>query len=103
VRAPTSLKLPPDCWQFIQDMRGPVAAVPLPDDVQEVLSRAPSIEVGPPTPEPRFVVHMTRRQAEVLQRWLHAVLDGLAADDDRRLTCYQCIGRVAVAIRLSEL
>jgi hypothetical protein len=102
VRAPTSLKLPLDCWQFIQDMRSSPAAPALPDDLHEILGRTPSIEVRPPISTPRFVLAMTRSQAEALQRWLYALLDGLPPDDERRLTCFQCIGRVAVAIRLSE-
>jgi hypothetical protein len=102
LRASTSLKVPLDCWQFIQDMRSSPAAVPLPDDLHEILGRTPSIEVRPPIAAPKFVVAMTRPQAEALQRWLHAVLDGLPPDDERRLTCFQCIGRVAVAIRLAE-
>lgn len=102
VRAPTSLKLPLDCWQFIQDMRSSPAAAALPDDLHEILGRTPSIEVRPAISAPKFVLAMTRPQAEVLQRWLHALLHGLPPDDERRLTCFQCIGRVAVAIRLSE-
>lgn len=102
VRAPTSLKLPLDCWQFIQDMRSSPAAAALPDDLHEILGSTPSIEVRPAISAPKFVLAMTRPQAEVLQRWLHALLHGLPPDDERRLTCFQCIGRVAVAIRLSE-
>jgi hypothetical protein len=102
VRAPTSLKLPLDCWQFLQEMRSSPAAAALRDDVHEILGRTPSIEVRPPISNPKFVVAMARPQAEALQRWLHALLNDLAPDDERRLTCFQCIGRVAVAIRLSE-
>jgi hypothetical protein len=102
VRGSTSLKLPLDCWQFIQDMRASPAGATLPDDLRDILGRVPSIEVRPPISEPKFVVVMTRPQAEALQRWLRELLDGLARNDDRRLTCFQCIGRVAVAIRLSE-
>jgi hypothetical protein len=83
-------------------MRSSPTTAVLPDDLHEILGRTPSIEVRPPISQPKFVVPMARPQAEALQRWLHAVLDGLPPDDERRLTCFQCIGRVAVAIRLSE-
>jgi hypothetical protein len=76
--------------------------LPLPDEVHAILNHAPRVEIRGPIPEPRFVVTMTRPQAEALQRWLHALHDGLKHDDDRRLTCLQCIGRVAVALMLSE-
>ena len=95
-----SLKLPPECWRFIQAMRS--SPVPLPADVHAILDRAPRIEIRGPIPEPRFVVIMTRPQAEALQRWLHALHNGLKHDDDRRLTCLLCISRVAVALMLSE-
>ena len=102
--APISLRLPPECWWFIQVMRSDPTALPLPHDVRVALSRAPGIESRTPTGEPLFVVDMTRPQAEALQRWLHGLLDDLSQDDDeRRLTCLHCIGRVAVAIRLGEL
>jgi hypothetical protein len=48
------------------------------------------------------VVDLTRPQAEALLRWLQALLDGLPQEDERWLTCLHCIGRVTVAIRLSE-
>jgi hypothetical protein len=102
VRAPISLRLPPECWWFIQIMRSSPTALPLPDDVLMALSRAPSVEMIASISEPRLVVDLTRTQAEVLQRWLQALLDDLPQEDDRWLTCLHCIGRLAVAIRLSE-
>jgi hypothetical protein len=102
VPASISLRLPPECWWFIQIMRSSTTPVPLPDDVLSALSRAPGVEVGGPIPEPRFVVELTQPQAEVVQRWLQALLDDLSQSDDLWLTCLHCIGRVAVAIRLSE-
>jgi hypothetical protein len=84
-------------------MRASPTSMALPDDVQAILSVAPGIEISTSIQEPRFVVDMTRPQAEALQRWLHAVLDTLTMNDDRRTTCLQCIGRVAIAIRLSEI
>ena len=97
---PVSLKLPPECWRFIRAMRA--SPVPLPADVHATLDLAPRIEIRGPIPEPRFVVTMTRPQAEALQRWLHAPHDGLKHNDPRRLTCLMCISRVAVALMLSE-
>jgi hypothetical protein len=84
-------------------MRASSVPSPLADDVQAVLNLAPGIEVGTSIPEPRFVVEMTRSQAEALQRWLNGLLEGLSANNERRLTCLQCIGRIAIAIRLSEI
>jgi hypothetical protein len=55
-----------------------------------------------PIPEPRLVVSMTRPQLEALQGWLHALLDGLSHDHDRRRTCLECISRVAGALKISE-
>ncbi len=98
--ASVSLKLPPECWRFIQAMCS--SPVPLPADVHAILARAPHVEIRGPIPEPRFVVTMTRPQAEALQRWLHTLHDGLKHNDDRRPTCLQCISRVAVALMLSE-
>jgi hypothetical protein len=60
------------------------------------------MEVSGAIPEPRFVVHMTRPQAEAVQRWLHVLHDDLKYDDVRRLTCLLCISRVAVGIMLLE-
>jgi hypothetical protein len=104
VPAPISLRLPPDCWWFIQIMRSsPLTPVQLPDDVLEVLNRAPEIEVGTPLPEPRYVVYLARHQAEALLRWLQALLDDLSQEEDElRLTCLNCISRLAVGIRRSE-
>jgi hypothetical protein len=103
VTAPISLRLPPECWWFIQIMRSGSTALPLPRDVRAALSRAPRIEYRTPIPEPLFVVDMTRPQAEALQLWLRGLLDDLSQNDERRLTCLHCIGRVAVAIRLGEI
>jgi hypothetical protein len=100
VGTPISLKLPSECWRFIQAMRS--SPVPLPAGVHAILDRAPRVEFRGPMPEPRFVVTMTRPQVEALRRWLHALHNGLKHDDDRRLTCLQCISRVAVALMLSE-
>jgi hypothetical protein len=102
VPAPILLRLPPECWWFIQIMRSSSAVPPLPDDVLTALSRAPGVEIIASVSEPRIVLDLTRTQAEVLQRWLQALLDDLPQEDDRWLTCLHCIGRVAVAIRLSE-
>jgi len=99
--APVSIRLSPDCWRFIEEVRSLSTPVPLPAEVHAILNRAPRIEIRGPIPEPRFVVTMTRPQAEALQRWLHALHDGLKHDDDRRLTYLLCISRVAVALRLS--
>jgi hypothetical protein len=102
VPAPISLRLPPDCWWFIQIMRSSSKLALLPEDVLAALSRPPGVEVGGTMQEPRLVVSLTRPQAEVLQQWLQALLDDLTENDDRRLTCLHCIGRVDLAIRLSE-
>jgi hypothetical protein len=104
VPAPISLRLPPDCWWFIQIMRSsPLTPVQLPEDVLEVLNRAPEIELATPLPEPRYVVYLSRHQAEALLRWLQALLDNLSQQEDElRLTCLHCISRLAVAIRRSE-
>jgi hypothetical protein len=83
-------------------MRSLSTPAPLAADVQAILSRAPRIEMRMPIPEPRFLVDMTRTQAEALQRWLHALLDGLSDDHYRQRTCLECISRVAGALRLSE-
>jgi hypothetical protein len=76
--------------------------VPLAADVHAILSRAPRIEMRMPIPEPRFLVEMTRSQAEALLRWLHALLNGLSHDHYWRRTCLECISRVADALRRSE-
>jgi hypothetical protein len=102
VPAPISLRLPPDCWWFIQIMRSSPTSIPLPGDVVEALSRPPGVEFVTAIPEPRLTVDLTRPQAEVLLRWLQALLDDLPQEDERWLTCLHCIGRVTVAIRLSE-
>ena len=83
-------------------MRSSPAPIALPEDVLRTLSRAPEVELVTPIPEPRLVVDLTRPQAEALLRWLQALLDGLPQEDERWLTCLHCIGRVTVAIRLSE-
>jgi hypothetical protein len=102
VPASISLRLPPDCWWFIQIMRSSPTSIPLPEDVLEALSRAPEVELVTPIPEPRFVVVLARHQAEALLRWLQAQLDDLSQEDERWLTCLHCISRVTVAIRLSQ-
>jgi hypothetical protein len=101
-QTPVRIRLPPDCWRFIDEMRSQSTRVPLPVDVRATLDQPPRIEIGGPIPEPRFIVTMPRPQAEALQRWLHGLHDGLKHDDDRRLNCLLCISRVAVALMLSE-
>jgi hypothetical protein len=96
------VRLPPDCWRFIDEMRSWSTRVPLPIDVEAILDQPPRIQIGGPIPEPRFVVTMTRPQAAALQRWLHSLHDGLKHDDGRRLSCLSCISRVAVALMVSE-
>jgi hypothetical protein len=102
VRATILLRLPPDCWLFIQEMRSAPVAEPLSGDIQTILDLAPRIELRPPIPEARFVASMSRLQVEALHRWLHALLDELSPDDPRWPTCLQCIGRVAGSLRLSQ-
>jgi hypothetical protein len=97
-----SVRLTPECWRFVDQARFWPALIPLPDDVHELLDRTPPIELYGPSSEPRFVVRMTRSQAEAVQRWLHALHDDLKQDDDLRLRCLLCISRVAVGIMLSE-
>jgi hypothetical protein len=99
VPAPISLRLPPECWWFIQIMRLSPTPIPFPDDVIEPLSRAPGVELVTPIPEPRLVVDLTRPQAEALLRWLQALVDDLPQEDDRWLTCLHCVNRLTVAIR----
>jgi hypothetical protein len=103
VRATILLRLPPDCWLFIQEMRSTPVAEPLSGDIQTILDLAPRIELRPPIPEARFVASMSRLQVEALHRWLHALLDELSPDDPRWPTCLHCIGRVAGSLRLSQL
>jgi hypothetical protein len=102
VPAPIVLRLPPECWWFIQIMRSSSTAPSLPDDVLAVLSRAPDVEINASVSGPRIVIDLTQTHAKVLLGWLQALLDDLPQEDDRWLTCLHCIGRVAVAIRLSE-
>jgi hypothetical protein len=97
-----SIRLTAECWWFVDEARSWPALIPLPDDVQALLNRMPQMEVSGGIPEPLLVVHMTRPQAEAVQRWLHALHDDLKYNDARRLTCLMCISRVAVAIMLSE-
>ena len=101
-QAPVSLKLPPDCWRFIEEVRSWDAPVPLPTDVHAILDRTPHIEIRGAIPEPRFVVHLTRPQAHAMQLWLLSLHESLKHNDDRRLSCLLCISRVAVALMLSE-
>ena len=96
-----SIRLTPECWRFVNEVRPLPAFIPLPADVHALFDGPPHIEVIGPIPEPRFVIHMTRPQAEALQRWLHALHDDLKSEDERRLRCLMCIGRVAVGIMLS--
>ena len=103
MRAPISLRLPLECWWFIQVMRSWSTPVLLADDVLAALSRAPGVEIVAEIPEMRLVVELTRPQAAALQHWLQALLDDLSQEDDRWLTCLHCIGRVSVAIRVSEM
>jgi hypothetical protein len=100
VRATIPLRFPPDCWFFLQETRASSTPFALPADVRTILDGPPRIELRMPIPEPRFVVNMTRPQAEALQRWLQAQLEGMTQDDRRRLTCLQCISRVAGALSL---
>jgi hypothetical protein len=100
-QSPVPISLPPDCWRFIEEVRSWSTRVPLPLDVQTILDEQPHIEIAGAIPEPRFVMTLTRPQAEALQRWLHSLHDGLKHDDNRRLSCLMCISRVAVAIMLS--
>jgi hypothetical protein len=97
-----TIRLTPECWRFVDDARAWPALFPLPADVHGLFDRPPHIEISGPLPEPRFVVHTTRRQAEALQRWLHALHDDLKHDETRRLACLLCISRVAVGIILAE-
>jgi hypothetical protein len=95
-------RLPPDCWQFLDEMRSWPTTAPLPADVQTILGAPPRIEVRMPIPEPRFVLTMTRHQMQAVQRWLQALHDDLKHDDARRLVCLHCISRFAGALRLAE-
>ena len=97
-----TVRLPPECWRFVDEARSWPALIPLPADVHALFDAPPRIETSGPLPEPRFVVQMTRPQAEALQRWLHPLQDDLKHDEARRLKCLLCISRVAVAIMLSE-
>jgi hypothetical protein len=101
-RAIVTLRLPPDCWQFLDEVRSWPTPAPLPADLQAVLAAPPRIEVRMPIPEPRFVVTMTRSQVEAILRWLHAMHDDLKHDDARRLPCLHCISRRAGALRLAD-
>jgi hypothetical protein len=97
-----SIGFPIDCWQFIAEVRSWATPVPLPADVQGAFDRTPRIEIMGAIPEPRLLVTLTRTQAYALQRWLHAMHDGLKQDDRRRLVCLMSISRVAVAIMLAD-
>jgi hypothetical protein len=101
VTAPVSIKLPTDCWRFVNETRSWPSREPLAPDVQAALDDPPRLEIGGAIPAPRVVITMTRPQAEALQRWLRDMHDSLKDDDERRLTCLMCISRVAVAIMLS--
>jgi hypothetical protein len=97
-----TVRLTPECWQFVNEARSWPALIPLPVGVNALFDAAPRIEASGSFPEPRFVLQMTRPQAEALQRWLHPLQDDLKHDEARRLTCLLCISRVAVGIMLSE-
>lgn len=109
---PISIKLPPDCWRFLEETRSspPAEALPpdvkavppLPPDVDAVLDEPPRLVIGGAIPALRVVLTMTRKQAEALESWLHEIHDSLKHDDERRLLCLMCISRVTVAIMLSE-
>jgi hypothetical protein len=100
--APVSIKLTLECWQFVDEARSWPVLIPLPADIHALFDRTPHLEVSGALPEPRLVIHLTRPQAEALQRWLHALHDDIKYNDARRLTCLMCISRVAVGIMLSE-
>jgi hypothetical protein len=74
----------------------------IPSEVETVLGSPPGLDMGTPILGPRFVIDMTRAQAETLQRWLEGLLEAVGEDADRRLMCLQCISRIAIALRLSE-
>jgi hypothetical protein len=100
-QASIPISLPLECWRFIEEVRSWSTLAPLPFDVHAILEEPPRIEIAGAIPELRFVITMTRPQAEALQRWLHSLHDGLKHDDDRRLSCLMCISRVAVALMLA--
>ena len=97
-----SIRLTPECWRFVDEARAWPVPIPLPSDVQALLDCPPQMEISGAISDPRLVVHMTRLQAEAVQRWLDAFHDDLKYDDGRRLTCLLCISRVAVGIMLSQ-
>ena len=101
-QATVSLKLTPECWRFIEEVRSWDTPVPLLAAVLAILNQPPQIEIRGPIPEPRFVVRLTRVQARAMQQWLHSLYECLKHDDERRLNCLLCISRVAVALMLSE-
>jgi hypothetical protein len=100
--APVSITLTVECWRFVHEARSWPALIPLPVDIYELFGRTTRFELSGSIPEPRCVIQMTRPQAEVVQRWLHALHDDLKYDDARRLICLLCISRVAVGIMLSQ-
>jgi hypothetical protein len=112
VTPPISIKLPTDCWRFLEETRSSPpaeallpdvqAARPLPPDVEAVLDDPPRLAIGGAIPVLQVVLTMTREQAEALENWLHKIHDSLKHDDERRLLCLMCISRVTVAIMLSE-
>jgi hypothetical protein len=97
-----TVRLTPECWRFVNEARSWPALIPLPAGVHALFDGPPRIEISGSFTEPRFVVQMTRSQAEALQRWLHPLQEDLKHDEVRRLTCLLCISRVAVEIMLSE-
>lgn len=101
--APITIKFSPDCWQLIQGLRSQPTSPPLAADLQTILSAAPRIEVRLPMPEPRFIVEVTREQADELERWLRQIAESLSGDRFGRRTCLECINAVVVALGRSEL
>jgi hypothetical protein len=97
-----SVNLTLECWGFVVEARSWPVLIPLPVDVHALLDLPPRLEISGPIGEPRLVVRMTRQQAEAVQRWLHALLNDLKYDDERRLACLMCISRVAVGIMISK-
>lgn len=101
-RTLVTVRLPPDCWQFLEESRSRPTIAPLPAEVQAMLAAPPRVEVRMPIPEPRFVLTLTRPQIQAVQRWLQALHDDLKHDDGQRLTCLHCISRLAGALRLAD-
>lgn len=97
-----SITLTLECWRFVHEARAWPTLIRLPTDISMLFDRPPPFGLSGSIPEPRCVIQMTRPQAEVIQRWLHALHDDLKYDGARRLICLLGISRVAVGIRLSQ-